>query len=113
VQPLEVHERSAALARELHLSVRAWDAFDRWTIGKQLVTAAASVPANFAEGLGRESDADRRRFLIIARGSARETEHWIDHAEALELGLPADASGRMREVSRMLNGLLRRHQIRR
>jgi four helix bundle protein len=50
----------------------------------QQIASADSVCSNIEEGYGRESTKEYRRFLIIARGSARETQgryrrmrHWI------------------------------------
>ena len=38
----------------------------------QLLRASQSIPLNIAEGNGKATDADRRRFFEIARGSALE-----------------------------------------
>ena len=38
----------------------------------QLLRASQSIPLNIAEGNGRATDPDRRRFFEIARGSALE-----------------------------------------
>jgi four helix bundle protein len=49
----------------------------RDTIGKQMIRSADSVGANSAEGCGRGSFQDNRRFVRIARGSLYETRHWL------------------------------------
>ncbi|WP_292833530.1 four helix bundle protein [uncultured Nostoc sp.] len=46
-------------------------------MGKQIVPSADSIGANIAEGLGRGSSQDNRRFIKIARGSLNETQHWL------------------------------------
>jgi four helix bundle protein len=50
----------------------------------QLLRAVASISANIAEGLGRQSTTERSRFFGIALGSLREAITWY-HAVADEL----------------------------
>src|SRR5207248_7356528 len=85
---LAVYRKAAAFAAEIHESVSHWDSFDRWTVGIQLVRSVDSIGANIAEALGRRGNADQRRLLFIARGSAFETEHWIDVATDRGLRCP-------------------------
>lgn len=103
---LVVYRRSAALADEIYEATARWPGFERWTVGVQAVRAADSVGANIAESRGRWSHSDRRRLLIVARGSAFELEHWLDRATERGLEVPRAAVDRAAELSRMLNGLV-------
>ena len=73
----------------------------------QLLRSADSVAANIAEAVGRWHPNDRRRLLIVARGSLYETEHWLVRAEARGL-LGPGAARPIDEIARTLNGLIRR-----
>ncbi len=72
-QRLQVYQLSERVADVMWGVVMGGSAFDRDTVGKQLVRAAECIGANVAEGYGRGSDLDSRRFVRIARGSMNET----------------------------------------
>lgn len=77
---LRVYQLSETLADEIWTIVMQWNAFARDTVGKQLVRAADSIGANIAEGTGRGTFMDNRRFVRIARGSLNETQHFLRRA---------------------------------
>ena len=55
-------------------------------LADQLKRAALSIPLNIAEGTGKSSEPDRRRYYGIARGSAMECGALLDAARVLGLG---------------------------
>lgn len=77
---LKVYKLSEALADHIWDMVLAWDRFARDTVGGQIVRAADSIGANIAEGSGRGSFQDNRRFIRMARGSLKETQHFLRRA---------------------------------
>lgn len=77
---LQVYKLSEGLADEVWSIVVKWDSFAKDTVGRQIVGAADSIGANIAEGTGRGSYQDNRRFIRIARGSLYETRHWLRRA---------------------------------
>ncbi len=74
---LRVYMAAEKLSDEIWRIVLLWDRFAKNTIGSQLVRAADAIGANIAEGTGRGSHLDNRRFVRIARGSFHETKHWL------------------------------------
>jgi four helix bundle protein len=68
------------LADEIWGIVLQWPIFAKNTVGENSVRAADSIGANIAEGTGRGSFQDNRRFVRIARGSLNETKHWLRRA---------------------------------
>ena len=77
---LEVYKLSEKLADHLSMIVIQWNYFEKQTIGIQMVEASDSIGANIAEGSGRGTFKDNKRFVKIARGSLYETKHWIKRA---------------------------------
>lgn len=80
LENLRVYRLSENLADQIWPIVLKWNIFSRDTVGKQLVKAADSIGANIAEGTGRGTFVDNRRFVRIARGSLNETQHWLRRA---------------------------------
>ena len=75
----------------------------------QHLASADSVCSNIEEGYGRESTVEYRRFLIIARGSLRETQgryrrllHWMPHEIVVCRVALAE------EISRILTATIKR-----
>ncbi len=87
---LRVFQLSETIADEVWSIVADWGFFEKDTVGKQLVRSADSIGANIAEGAGRGSYQDNRRFIIIARGSLQETLYWLRRAFRRELLKKAD-----------------------
>ncbi|HVS38693.1 MAG TPA: four helix bundle protein [Gemmataceae bacterium] len=79
-EKLTVCKLAESLADAIWSIVHGWNNFAKDTLGKQLVRSADSIGANVAEGAGRGSFQDNRRFVRIARGSFQETQHWLRRA---------------------------------
>src|SRR5262245_15842372 len=77
---LQVYQLSERISDTIWDMAIGWDSFVKDTVGKQFVRAADSIGANIAEGYGRGSGADNRRFVRTARGSLNETQHWLRRA---------------------------------
>jgi len=74
----------------------------------QMRRAAGSIGANIAEGCGRRSDPEMRRFVQIARGSASELEQHLLLAGDLKFLSDAESTEsqeRTHEIQRMLAAL--------
>jgi len=84
-QKLDIYKLAEKLADEIWNIVIKWDALAKDTVGKQIIRSADSIGANIAEGDGRGSYQDHRRFIKIARGSLYETKHWLRRAYTREL----------------------------
>jgi four helix bundle protein len=64
-------------AAECYRLSRTMPKAEEFRITSQLLRAAASVPANVAEGWMRSSRKDYARFVSVARGSLAEAETFL------------------------------------
>ena len=84
-EDLEIYKLSENLSDLVWNMVITWNNFEKDTIGRQLVKAADSIGSNIAEGSGRGSYNDNKRFVKISRGSLFETKNWIKKAYRREV----------------------------
>ena len=105
---LAVWEKAHHLTLAVYRETKMFPREELFGLTSQMRRAAASVPANIAEGCGRDGNAEFRRFLHIAGGSASELEYHLLLARDLEL-LPVDAyetlAANTTEIKRMLTSL--------
>jgi len=82
---LDVYRLAEQLSEEIWNIVQEWKPLAQDTIGKQIIRSADSIGANIAEGSGRGSFQDNKRFVRMARGSLSETQHWLRRAYCRQL----------------------------
>jgi four helix bundle protein len=77
---LRVYQLAEELADLAWKVAGTWGYLAQQTLGIQLIRSADSIGANIAEGSGRGSLAEKKRFAKIARGSLFEVKHWLRRA---------------------------------
>ncbi len=108
---LQVWRKSHELVLAIYSASAGFPDAERYGLTSQMRRAAMSIPANIAEGCGRESKPDLRRFLYIAMGSASELDYHLLLARDLEMLASTDhrqLQTELAEVKRMLTGLIQR-----
>ena len=105
---LKVWQKAMDLVVQCYKLSQCFPDSERYGLVSQLRRAAVSIPANVAEGWGRNSTKDYIRFVSVAFGSLTEVETHLQIAERLGY-INAEQAGRLleqtSEVSKMLVAL--------
>ena len=76
-QKLDFWHRSHKLALRIYKFTGSFPKEEMFGIVSQIRRSAVSIPSNIAEGCGRNSIAELKKFLAIASGSASELQYQL------------------------------------
>jgi four helix bundle protein len=96
VWALRVFQRAYRLSLDLHRASLGWPRVEQYGgVADQLRRSSKSICALLVEGGGRQpgSDAEFRRYVVMAIGSADEARLWCCYAADLDLAPPRDRAG--------------------
>ena len=107
-EDLRVWQAAHQLTLDVYKAVKLFPPEERFELRSQIVRAVVSIEANIAEGCGRRTDSELRRFLQISMGSLSELKCELRIAKDLGY-IQAEHFGTLTkacsDVGRMLNGL--------
>jgi len=106
---LEAWKKSMELIKEVYLLAANYPKEELYALTSQTKRAAISVPANIAEGIGRNYKKDTIQFLHIARGSLYELETLLNIAVMVDIISEEKFEPfvvRLDECLKILNGLI-------
>jgi four helix bundle protein len=74
---LKVWEKSHAFTLKVYAVTRLFPKEEIYSLTNQVRRSSASIPANIAEGCGKNSRLEMAHFLNTALGSANESEYFL------------------------------------
>jgi four helix bundle protein len=98
------------LAADCYRLTRSFPKEETFGITSQIRRSAASIPANIAEGHGRENTQSFIQYLRIAQGSLKELEtHWLlaERVGLAEKTTTAEVIHRCESLGKMVRLLIR------
>jgi four helix bundle protein len=107
---LIVWQKAMALAALCYTKTRSFPRTEAFGLTTQIRRAGASIPANFAEGNGRENTGAYIHFMRISQGSLKELETHVLLSQTVELMKVKDAEQILEmtdEVGKLLRSLIR------
>lgn len=110
---LDVWKNSMQLVKEVYLLTKKFPKEEIYALTSQCKRAAVSIPANIAEGLGRQYKKDTLQFLHISRGSIYELETLLNIAVMVEIITEEDfikIDQQVEKTLQILNGFINYNQ---
>ena len=106
---LKVWEKSHQFTLSVYETTQSFPKEEIYSLTNQLRRAASSIPANIAEGCGKNSQLEFAHFLNIALGSSNETEYYLILTKDLKYiteEVYQDLFAKINEIKAMLIALI-------
>ena len=106
---LKIWQNGFEIAVKAYRLIETFPTDQRFSLSRQITSAAVSIPSNIAEGSGRATERDYARFIRISMGSSFELETQLLIAAALNFGDAGARQELLRAVEKehmMLHGFL-------
>lgn len=110
---LTVWQKARELVKKAYVVTNNFPSEEKFGLTSQIRRAAISVPANIAEGTGRNTSKDTIQFLHISRGSLYELETLIILSNDMDFITTAESNLFLEEVNsccKILNGLVSHYE---
>ncbi|MDO8527651.1 MAG: four helix bundle protein [Deltaproteobacteria bacterium] len=98
---LDIWKKGMTICEKVYFLTASFPSHEQYGVISQLRRAAVSVPANIAEGFGRKSNGDFKRFLNIATGSLLEVETHIELSRRLHYCADVEAANLFEETNHL------------
>jgi four helix bundle protein len=107
---LQVWQLGMDLAEACYIHTKRFPKDELFGMTSQIRRAASSVPANIAEGYGRDSKGEYVQFLRVAQGSLKELETHVTLSRRVGLMSESETKNVLEDcdhLGRMLHRLIR------
>jgi four helix bundle protein len=108
---LKVWQEARELVKDIYQITEKFPMNEQYAMTQQMRRAVTSIPANIAEGCGKNSQKELARYLNIANGSVKEIENFLllsndlGYINNLQLG---ELSEKVNQIGKMISSLLKK-----
>jgi len=108
---LKVWEKAHALTLSIYKATEKFPKQEMYGLTSQIQRSAVSIPTNIAEGCGKDTDAELKRYFVISMGSASELEYLLLLAHDigyLQTDIYQSMTSNLVEIRKMLNAFIQK-----
>lgn len=104
---LIVWQKVHNLVLDIYRMMKEFPNEEMYGLTSQLKRAAISIPANIAEGFGREGKKDKLRFYNIATGSLNEGDYYLLFSNDLGYMKTIEIKDKIEEIGGMMKSYIK------